>query len=458
MNIGGARYSFAPLALGLCCTLCACANINTIGRQSSFGISSPTRGVAVHLDAQQRLAIFGKDGRYCAEPSPDALAAYASSLGLGASVPGTGSASASQALESAAGSIGLRTQSITLMRDALYRLCEARANGDLAGIPSVMLQTRSQDLTAVVVAVEQLTGAVVASQLALTPTASASASANLVANQQLLNQAQQDEETKRKSVEEADGIAKAQQTRVNEQQAKVTAADLSYQEATKPGNTVEEMERINRLARLNAEKATLAQDQAKLVTDNAELKRRQDLLTESTRVRQAIEDAKNAALTNSTATTGATNQFVTPAQRNQLSAEATKQIAESVKAMVTTVLGKTYIIETCLILINEEKFVKDPAFRAPLNACLDSILATAERQASQVNLETAISQANVSTAFGSDVSTKRIETALSADPTLRAKLNTWLTTNASGTSIPLLLFREENRALRTRAIMELKIP
>ena len=95
------------------------------------GGATTIHGTAIHLDAQQRLVLATARG-YCAEPSPDAMSAYASSIGLGLRVSPTTAASAAEALQSYAGSIGLRTQSITLMRDALYRMCEASNNDHLA--------------------------------------------------------------------------------------------------------------------------------------------------------------------------------------------------------------------------------------------------------------------------------------------------------------------------------------
>lgn len=89
--------------------LTGCANLQTIGRTTTLpnGDATTSTGVAIHLDAQQRLVMFNGE-QYCAEPSPDALAAYASALGAGAAVSGQGAASVAQALQSAAGSIGLR--------------------------------------------------------------------------------------------------------------------------------------------------------------------------------------------------------------------------------------------------------------------------------------------------------------------------------------------------------------
>ena len=137
-----------------------CANINTIGRTTPLPKAND-RGVAIHLDAQQRLVLYSGQ-RYCAESSPDALQAYASALGLAGTQPSQGATSLAAGQQSHAASIGLRTQSITIMRDALYRMCEAYNNGILGDVMVATLLGRSQDLTAVILAVEQLTGAVAA--------------------------------------------------------------------------------------------------------------------------------------------------------------------------------------------------------------------------------------------------------------------------------------------------------
>src|SRR6186713_3517140 len=113
-------------------TLSACgADFNSIGRRTTLTYDKQT---AIHLDAQQRVVMVGRNGVYCAEPSPDAIAAYAQAAALGVSIPGQGAGSGAGASQSDVASIGLRTQSITLMRDALYRLCEASANDTVSSI------------------------------------------------------------------------------------------------------------------------------------------------------------------------------------------------------------------------------------------------------------------------------------------------------------------------------------
>ena len=118
---------------------------------------SPLRGVAV--DAKQRfvwspripvrtIASDGAGGIHadverrsivCAEPSPDALSAIASTINAelrrnrpgGDGNAGETSASLAGSLSETVQAIGDRTQVVQLLRDTLYRACEAYANGAL---------------------------------------------------------------------------------------------------------------------------------------------------------------------------------------------------------------------------------------------------------------------------------------------------------------------------------------
>ena len=159
-------------------------------------------GIAIPLKAEDRLVLYNAK-KYCAEPSPDAFRSYAKSLGLGAKFGENAAGSLSSAELSNAASIGLRTQSITLMRDILYRMCEAFNNGALGEVMAATLLGRSQDLVAVVLAIEQLTGTVAANQVVLTGTAGADAGTGLDDYKQLLNSAKQIEKARKQEMEDA---------------------------------------------------------------------------------------------------------------------------------------------------------------------------------------------------------------------------------------------------------------
>lgn len=104
---------------------------------------------SVSMDAKQRLILVGqRDGHsvVCAEPSPDALSSFASALAANANVsakgavpglggiadPTVGGGLASASAEQAA-YIGARNATIQMLRDGLYRACEAYLNNTIDG-------------------------------------------------------------------------------------------------------------------------------------------------------------------------------------------------------------------------------------------------------------------------------------------------------------------------------------
>ena len=325
--------------LGMGLTLTACADLFTIGRITEIpnkGDSNTAR--AIHLDAQQRLVIATAEG-YCAEPSPDAIASYAASLGFDLDIFSQGSSSLAQALNNDAASIGLRTQSITLMRDALYRMCEASNNGHLNETEVVAFLRRSQDLTAVVLAIEQLTGAVAAKQALLPPSAEPGALGNLVSNHQLLDQMEKDVKQKEKDVEEKKKVVKEKKTAVNGAQSKLDqSTDSKRQEAERTFSKAEEQ----------------------VKTSEEDLKTAKKRLKKAEEVRDTIKTLRDAALTSATAETAGTGKFSPVVQRNQLSDEATKSVATAVENMVKHVLDKPYTSDVCLShLISSMKDIKE---------------------------------------------------------------------------------------------------
>ncbi|PLY41553.1 hypothetical protein CSZ94_14885 [Janthinobacterium sp. ROICE36] len=158
VRVGGKPWRLAVGASTLL-ALSACANLHTIHRSSDL----PDDGKAIHLDAAQRVIHVTKDGKACAEPTPDALQSYASTFG-GTLNAGPDGASFSEALRANAASVGLHSQSITLMRQHLFNICEFAQNQWLNDADVMLLMERSQDLTLGILAIEQLTGAVVARQ------------------------------------------------------------------------------------------------------------------------------------------------------------------------------------------------------------------------------------------------------------------------------------------------------
>ena len=140
MRYQGKSIHAITVLAGLSGVLAACDG-STIYKKSDLG------GVhTLSIDAKQRLVLVGtrteEDGSktrvVCAEPSPDALVAQAAVLSAsgaykqgGAEAPSAGG-NVGVGLQESASSIGLRTQSIQILCDGYYRLCESYMNGAIS--------------------------------------------------------------------------------------------------------------------------------------------------------------------------------------------------------------------------------------------------------------------------------------------------------------------------------------
>ncbi len=170
-----------------------CASVGNL--TSIYRTPDLSDGDSLVLDAEQWAVLnaphYNKDdgsidGRIlCTMPSPDALAAAAASgsfnlEGEGGGDSGSGSLGGSRAVGESAASIGLRTQSIQLLRDTMFRMCESYANGALDDAELGIMMRRFQSMTVAILAIEQLTGAVVASPVAVSATGEATVLSALI--------------------------------------------------------------------------------------------------------------------------------------------------------------------------------------------------------------------------------------------------------------------------------------
>ena len=444
------RRSSAALLVLAAFTMAACADFYTVSRRTTLPREPAKSGLAIHMDAQQRLFIYGADGKYCAEASPDAMAAYAAALALGVSAPGYGAGSGANSSQSQAASIGLRTQSITLMRDALYRLCEATANGTVSKLSATQLLARSQDLTAVVVAVEQLTGAVAANQAILTSNTNADASASLIADAKQLDNARKNEAARIEERNKAQQERDAQREVVNAQKTRTETAERAAVDASDDNPPPANLAELQDNAR--AERQKLDQEQSNLDSANARLAAAEESVSDATQVREAVASNNSQALTSASTGTGGAGQFSAVVPRNQLSKDATAQVAMAVDSMVTEVLRKDYTVDACMTLMTNPDAFSDlkPAQEQVLNLTLKQCAALME---AKIQNEV---YALKPVAFGETASTARLEAALQT-PGFQQKLQQWLAENAPGSSITTFVYGGEFAVLREQAIRDLGV-
>lgn len=177
-------------------SIAGCANLNSIYR--TFDISD---GESTMSDIRQRAILvapnetitkkYDPTGKYvleehikkgavvCAEPSPDAMASLAYELAAKGGYPGKASGELAFAMQDGAAFTGIRTQSIQLLRDFGYRLCESYMSGAISAAQYDLLMRRFQKNTVALLAIEQLTGAIKAPPIALTTSGRAEATKSL---------------------------------------------------------------------------------------------------------------------------------------------------------------------------------------------------------------------------------------------------------------------------------------
>jgi hypothetical protein len=331
---------FYVAALSL--TMIGCANLQTISRRTEFPKDNESK--AIHLDAQQRLVLIaGK--QFCAEPSPDALASYASALGFGFAGADRNSASFAGALQGTAASIGLRTQSITLMRDSLYRLCEAHVNGAVNPLQAAEFLRRSQDLTAVVLAIEQLTGAVVASQVVLTSSAASAGAAQLQSNQEALNTARTEQTEAKKALDAAEETLVAATAEVEPKKKSLAAAQKEKDDLPADATDAQKAEADQKIATATEELDDV-EDAVETATDRRD--DASDRLNDARRVVEIIEEARDSSMADASAETSGDGDFETLMQPNNMTPAETRHVANAVENMVKAALSKDYSLDTCL--------------------------------------------------------------------------------------------------------------
>ena len=119
MGINYLKFLVTPFSI---IVFTGCANLNSVYRD--LNVDS---GMGAMVDIKQRAMIVSRQTRgtgdlaitktiVCAEPSPDALSAYAAQLAAEANIPEKVSAKLAAAFQESSSFVGLRTQSIQLLQ------------------------------------------------------------------------------------------------------------------------------------------------------------------------------------------------------------------------------------------------------------------------------------------------------------------------------------------------------
>ncbi|MCK9605953.1 MAG: DUF4164 domain-containing protein [Methylomonas sp.] len=442
MAINPAWLRNAVLLFGVLFLLAGCANINTLSRTTPLDFSN-NEGKAVHLDIQQRLFIVNQMGKYCAEPSPDALAAFAAALGIGASVPPYGTGSLAASGSSSVASIGLRTQSITLMRDALYRMCEAYGNKMLSGPQVMALLSRSQDLTAVILATEQLTGAVVAQQAGLSSSASADVTSVMTATSQLLEVALKQQQQAQNSLEQA-----IERKSDSEGKQNLAQAELASAQSNRENNSGDDTAGQSAAARLlRAERELATADREVALAEEIRALRQKTLDAATERVESLKATLDSGAITAAASSSGSA-EFSGSGSYNRLNDQSTVAIAGAVSSMVNNVLNKPYVLDYCMAIVSSDDTSKAAQY---FSLCQDVILKAIKIDEARVT--------GTSDEFdGGDLKTTScIESWLDSGAANMAKLTKWRELTAGGIDHVTFMIGKSANSLRVAAVKDLSI-
>ena len=330
-----------PISIAL--TACG-ANFNSIYRDTELGSSDRL----VSTDAKQRVILRqkrGKDGALvtCFEPSPDAFSVFAATASGNVDVVDKVTAALSGTSAESGANIGLRTQTITVLRDQGFRACEAYANEGIHPEDYQQLLRRNQILSTATLAIEQLTGAVVGASAAVAAGGSLEIDQDAVAS------------ATGKVAEAADAVKVAegaltnskskrdtQQKIVKEKQEEVTLAEAGLTE--KKDLPADNQERIQAEAKLENANTALTEEIGKLTPLEEDVVSKQAVLDGKKEALQVYEQALRSAQTpnqeskTATSTTGAEVRAAIPG------------VANAVQNIVELAFTKTHLIEFCQTL------------------------------------------------------------------------------------------------------------
>ena len=319
------------LTLLICQSLGGCAYLTTYTRSVDL-----TGTNSVSMDVKQRVVFSqlrsGKQGYpeakvVCAEPSPDALTILGVSGGLDlSSASKQASVGATAALAESGAFVGLRTQSIQLLRDAMYRLCEGYAGSAVEPSDFISMQRRYQSTMMGLIAIEQLTRPVVAGQVALASRVVATAGPNA-----LLEKAETRYDEKAAERQKADEAQIAATGKVEKAEAEVAGKEAAV-----------------RAAADDAAKASAAEELAKashvLDTAKQEQAAKGRALKEATKSLKQAEQDLIAARTSASA--AAAGEVVTARGSDGSTEAAIKEVADSVEDVVQEI-NFSYAREAC---------------------------------------------------------------------------------------------------------------
>jgi len=343
-------------ALCVVFVLCACAEMRGLTSPAPAPAkqlaSTPASGGQVSaqanastLDAKQRFFLTNALGVICAGPGLDAHAALTLSLtSASGAADKTGAdkpvAAAPAGLWDTAFGAAPKVQWSALMRDEMYRICEAYHNKAISSPQVAQLFFKTQDLTLATAAVQHLTDAVAGQASHATPpiaSGDAAPSAGLTQLRGLVEVVQREEQRRNAALQAATQAVDNSKANLAQKQSAASSAGKR--------ESAEEKEQLA---------AAVVQAQVELAAAEQSVKDVQGQIEEAKKTRQAIEKGIEMAATEQKG--GApVARVLAPLAPAPLDANSIAQVAISVKEIVAAVVNKSYLAEGCFAVLTADR-------------------------------------------------------------------------------------------------------
>lgn len=380
--------------------LSGCANLTSIKQE----LTVVEGAKATAIDAKQRVVFSRKrssmasgdagtsvdDVVICAEPSPDALSAVSASLSGTRTSGDSAAAQFALALAEQASSIGLRTQSIQLMRDTMYRACEAYMAGGIDKVQFFHLQRRFQNLTLGLLAIEQLTGPLKAEQVALSTTAASATGDNVEAETRALSDARANLDDAKEALAKEEDKSSIANDAATKKRTEATKARTEFDKLADDKKTEEAKKNVEALESSATELEEAATEQAKKVAAERTKVDTQEKNVKDAQVNLDLARGRVRAYASGIAKVGPSGSRVVGVN---------KDTAESVTKIVGQVLAASGREENCHDVISDWLGEKDSPHYRPeqvgveiLKSCIAQQKLEAAEKAKAIGLDPAAVQ------------------------------------------------------------------
>jgi hypothetical protein len=337
-----------------------CANLNSIHQESEF---SKDNGGAVFIDAKQRsvisnpVPVTGKNAieyqlRICSEAAPDVFSAFATSAAAKAAVnPVEKTVQGMFGLTSAESAATIsRTQTINMLREAMFRTCERYLNGAIDKDELVVQAARDQRVMVSILAIEQLTGVYTPAIVALTTEAKASASGPTAENLKLIDDVKKEAEKATAEANQADQEAKQAEEKAQQANNEATTAETDAEEdaQTNLRKTCDEV-----LGDTNINPTD--KDKCKLAKEKRDKAKELDVAAKTKREHYNTLIKEMADWLGSIATSASGAAHFSPEKSQPILSQNMEKIADAVARIVESTFRFDELQMTCVVELRQKK-------------------------------------------------------------------------------------------------------